>query len=274
MSAGASIAFAMECYERGIINKDDTGGIELTWGNAPSILSMLEKMAKREGFGAVLADGVKKAAEQIGQGSEEFAMHIGGQEIPYHDPRTMPGRGAMYISDPTPSRHTRPTALLILERGENFSPYPELQIPKVGMTDYPNKGDMYAIGTKYQEVFVACGFCTYLMNINTLPLVGFISAATGWDFTVSELLATGHRIQTLRQAFNIREGLRPQDFNLPIRLRQPAELGPLKGVHIDFDTLRKVYYQAMNWDPETGHPTEACLSKLGLKDLVGTLPEV
>lgn len=134
-----------------------------------------------------------------------------------------------------------------------------------------NKGEMYAMGTRYLEVSVACGFCAFLININTLPLVKFISAATGWDFIVSELLVTGERLQTVRQAFNIREGVRPYDFCLPRRLQEPASLGPLKGVRIDFKTLRKIYYQAMDWDSVTGRPLEGCLNKLGLKELVGSL---
>jgi len=274
MSAGTTIAFAMECYERGIITKHDTGGIELTWGNAPVILSMLEKMAKREGFGAVLADGVKKAAEQIGQGTEEFAMHIGGQEVPYHDGRMVPGRGTSYISDPTPGRHMRPTALIILERGDTLAPYPELKVSAVELTDYKSKGPIYAKGSKYHEAFVACGFCAFMLYMNTLPLVDFISAATGWDFTASELLVTGERIQTLRQAFNIREGLNLKDFDLPARLQEASSHGPLTGVRIDFDTLRKVYYQAMSWDAETGRPSDIRLSELGLKGLVEDLPAV
>lgn len=271
ISAGATIAFAMECYERGIITKSDTGSIELTWGNAPAIVSMLEKMAKREGFGAVLADGVKRAAEQVSRGAEESAIHVHGQELPYHDPRIMPARGTMYIADPTPSRHGRAIASLILERGGTLAPYSQLGVVPVELKDYSNKGLMYAMGTNYQEVFVACGFCVFLINVSTLPLVDFISAATGWDYTASELLVAGSRIQTLRQTFNIREGVGPQDVDLPPRLQKPASFGPLQGEHIDFKTLRRKYYQAMNWNPDTGCPSEECLSKLGLEELVGSL---
>lgn len=231
MSAGTTIAFAMECYERGIISKHDTEGIELTWGNAAAILSMLQKMAKREGFGAVLADGVKRAAERIGRGAEEIAVHVHGQEVPYHDPRMMPNMGTMCISDPTPARHTR-----------------------------------YTKDTKYHEVFVACGGCVFVKR--SLPLVDLISAATGWDFTAAELLVTGERIQTLRQAFNIREGLYPQDFYLPPKLQEPLTHGPLKGVPVDFAVLRKAYYEAMNWDPETGEPSKERLQELGLGEII------
>jgi len=91
ISAGAAIAFAIECYENGIVGKGDTGSIELTWGNHRSIVALTERMARREGFGALLADGVRAASQKIGKGSEQFAMHLGGQELPMHDPRNTPG---------------------------------------------------------------------------------------------------------------------------------------------------------------------------------------
>ncbi|MCL6478636.1 MAG: aldehyde ferredoxin oxidoreductase C-terminal domain-containing protein [Peptococcaceae bacterium] len=105
ISAGAAIAMAIECYENGIITKGDTGGIEMTWGNHKAIVAMTEKMAKREGFGDILADGVKVAAEKIGKGADQFAMHIQGQEIPAHDPKFGFDWALSYKMDPTPARH-------------------------------------------------------------------------------------------------------------------------------------------------------------------------
>lgn len=268
MSAGATIAFAIECYERGIISKQDTEGIELTWGNATAIVSVLTKMAKREGFGAVLADGVKRAAERIGRGAEEYAVHVHGQEVPYHDPRMFPNTGTMCISDPTPSRHTRWGASAVLEGGGSLAPYPELQVPAVDLTDYQAKGQIYALDTKYREAFVSCGMCSFAGNLGSLSLVDLISSATGWDFTISELLVSGERIQTLRQAFNVREGLRPQDFCLPPKLQKPASFGLLKGVSVDFEALRRMYYSAMNWDTETGEPSKERLQELGIGQVI------
>ena len=106
ISAGAVIAFAFEAYERGIITKDDTDGLELKWGDGDAMLALLEKIAHREGIGDILADGVKVAAEKIGKGSEEFAIHAGGQELPAHDPRYDPGFAVTYAAEPTPGRHT------------------------------------------------------------------------------------------------------------------------------------------------------------------------
>ncbi len=106
ISAGATIAFAVECYENGIITKEDTGGIELGWGKSQAIVAMTEKMARREGFGAVLADGVKRAAERIGRGAERYAIHSGGQELAMHDPRLMSIFATAYECDSAPGRHT------------------------------------------------------------------------------------------------------------------------------------------------------------------------
>jgi aldehyde:ferredoxin oxidoreductase len=133
---------------------------------------------------------------------------------------------------------------------------------------------MYAMGMNYQAVFSSCGFCLFFLNIPSLPLVDLISAATGWEISIAELLKTGKRMQTLRQAFNIREGIQPQDIKLPSRLQRPALLGPMKDVPIDFETLKQEYYQEMGWNPKTGCPSEKCLIELGLGQLVDSQPSL
>jgi len=105
ISTGAILAFAIDCYENGLINKEDTDDIELTWGNHRAMVAMAEKLAKREGFGDVLADGVKMAAEKIGKGADKYAFHAHGQELPMHDPTFAPSFGSSYQSAPTPGRH-------------------------------------------------------------------------------------------------------------------------------------------------------------------------
>jgi aldehyde:ferredoxin oxidoreductase len=274
ISTGNVIAFAMECFEKGFITKKETGGIELTWGNATAILAVLEQLVKREGFGALLTDGVKKAAELIGKGSDQFAVHIGGQEIPYHDFRFEPaGRGMTYISDPTPSRHERFTGGQLLQLGVPLGPEQELQ-PKseTDPANYQGLGQIYATGTKYYEFFVSCGMCAFAMGAcATFPLVDIISAVTGWDFTAGELLKTGERIQTIRQAFNFREGVRPHDFNIPARMKEPAAFqGPMKADDFEYDykAIRTAYHNAMRWNPETGEPSKKRLDELGLKTIL------
>lgn len=272
ISTGNVIAFAMECYERGIITKQDTDGIELTWGNGQAIVAMVEMVAKREGFGAILADGVKRAAERIGRGAEEWAIHVGGQELGYHDPRQIPARGTAYICDPTPGRHTTFLVARLLEAGPLPGPYPEFWKPRVEYRDYGHKSVIYNRCATYEQVLASAGMCKFLIFQPGLRLIEFISAVTGWDFSLAETQVTGERIQTMRQLFNIREGIDPKHFRLPQRVSQPATMGPYKDAPLDFDLLRRQYYEAMGWDVDTGYPKKAKLDELGLKEFAGDIP--
>lgn len=272
ISAGLVIAFAMECYQQGVIGKKELGDIELTWGNAGAIITLLEKMVKREGFGDVLADGVKRAAERIGQGAEEWAIHIGGQEPAIRDPRLFPGRGTAYLVDPTPGRHTTGSLLTVVERGGILGSDPVLKTPKLAIHgDYNNKGPMYALGLDYWHLLNSIGLCKFLVFTGALPLAEFISAVTGWEFTASEGLTAGRRIQTLRQAFNAREGILPEHIKLPRRIAEAATMGPFAGISVDFDVLRAVYFAAMGWDLQTGRPYRRALAELGLADVADEL---
>jgi len=273
ISAGAVLAFAVESYERGAITKNDTGGIELTWGNSKALVAMLEKIVRREGFGAVLADGVMRAAERIGKGSKEWAIHVHGQEVPAHDPRVRPGYGTTYITDPTPARHTRGgiTDSIDAGLGRPWAQYPQLDFPEVEpvLVDPQKKGSMYAVLECYDEYTWACGLCAFVgYVVGTYPTIEFMAAATGWDFTIEEGLIAGQRMKTLRQAFNIREGVSAKDFKLPERVMVPPTAGPIAGREVDFDAFRKNFYQALGWDPTTGKPTEQTLRKLGLPEFV------
>jgi len=268
ISVSTTIAFAIECYQRGILTKQDTDGIELTWNNPSAVIAILKKIVKREGIGDVLADGVKRAAERIGHGAEESAIHVGGQEMGFHDPRQLPARGTGYICDPTPGRHTTFFVGTILERAGSPGPYPELWGPQVELRDYEHKSVIYSAAIKYEQVVASAGVCKFALFQGTFPAIDLIAAVTGWDFTPEEAMVTGERIQTLRQLFNIREGINPIEIRLPQRVSQPTTSGPLKGITSDFDLLRKQYYEAAGWNPETGHPIESRLEELGLRDLV------
>lgn len=274
IAAGNVIAFAMECYENGLINQEDTDGIDLTWGDAEVIIVLLKKMALREGFGAVLADGSEKAAEQIGKGSEKYAMHVHGQGLPYHDPRSNPAQGTGYMADANPGRHMDSHATVPIEQGRSSAVAPELQMPKMEVFgDYTRKGPMYAIGAEFHQLFSSCGLCALLMTGNSTPLAELVSAVTGWDFTWEEGLKAGRRIQTLRQAFNAREGLLPGEFKLPKRLMSARPVGPAPDTEIDFEALKSGYFEAMGWDIKTGKPYRQTLIDLGLDKLAGDLWE-
>ena len=270
ISAGSVIAFAMECYENGIITKADTDGIELTWGNAEAIIAMTERIIQREGFGDVLADGVKVAARKIGKGAEKFAMHVGGQEPGLHNAAFLPGRGTGFVADPTPGRHTAAAPYTRCDTNSAAGPYKELQFSGFEKYQYTGKGPAAAAATNYWQVGASSGICLMPFMSGIFPILELINGVTGWDMSVSEALKTGARIQTLRQLFNAREGVSPSDYALPNRLAgiPPKSEGPLRGITIDIDTLAGEYRKAMEWDPKTGRPTEACLNKLGLLELV------
>ncbi len=271
ISAGSVLSFAMECFEHGIISEADTDGIALTWGNAEAMIAMLEKIILREGLGDILADGVKIAAEKIGSGSEEFAVHVGGQEPGLHNPLLLPGRGVGYVGDPTPGRHTAAPMARIDGGDGKAGPYPELAMQGFERYNFSGKGPMSATLSSYLQVGNCAGICLMpLLFFGNYPLIEFFNAVTGLDIDIAEALETGRRIQTLRQCFNMREGIRASDIKLPGRLsgEPPLKDGPLSDVTIDVDTMKQEYFQSMGWDPDSGNPKPETLEDLGLSSLI------
>jgi aldehyde:ferredoxin oxidoreductase len=187
ISAGACIAFTIECFEDGILTQKDTDGLEMTWGNTKSIVAMTEKLAKREGFGNILADGVKKAAEKIGKGSAEYAMQIGGEEIAAHDSRGGLNFAIGYGAEPTPGRHTM--------GGEG--PHPPgvlIEYPGFDRNSTKNRGPYHKRGASMRDVYNAAGVCMIVFGDGYGSVDLFVEAMrtiTGWDITLDELLKTG-----------------------------------------------------------------------------------
>jgi aldehyde:ferredoxin oxidoreductase len=258
ISTPCTIAFAMECYEKGLITIADTDGVDLRWGNAEALVEMCRKIALREGFGAVLADGAKKAAERIGKGAEIYAMHVQGQEIPMHDPRFLPGLQIAYQLDATPARHTQGSELI--------------GAPDMGLEPY----DKYAYGTSGKQHsqfsntmhFVnAAGLCMFgYISYPIQSLWDFANAICGWDLDRAEVELIGERIANVRHAFNLREGLNPLCFVVPPRLlgNPPLTQGNTRGVTVDAAKNNADYLRVMQWDPETAMPSPARLEELGL----------
>ncbi len=266
MGVGNSISFAMECYENGLIGSSDTGGLELTWGHAEALVALTELIARREGLGAALADGSKVASQQIGRGSQEYAMHVAGRAVPYHDPRMAPSSGTFYIGDAQPAQHLGPQSMALLEQGAPLGPDPLLQPGDSGELygDYDKKGDIYARGAACIQLLSSAGLCALYAHFYTPPLVELLRPVTGWDIDWSEGLKTGRRILTLRQAFNHREGVTPDEFRLPKRFEAPLSVGPAAGQAIPFAHLRDKYFETMGWDPRTGSPLSETLADLGI----------
>lgn len=275
ISAGMTIAFAIECYEKGIISDRDTGGIKLNWGNTEAIIAMLEKMACREGFGDVLADGTKRAAEKIGGSAEEYAMHVHGRELPMHDTRNWPARSVGYTVAPGPANHSFSDPAMMAELGIPLGFDPALQAPKVELHgDFESKGPMYKMGFEFYTLLSSAGLCSLSVVFNpAVPVAEFIAAVTGWDFTWAEGLNAGHRILTLQQAFNVREGLTPEEFKLPPRMVLSPTTGPNAGLKIDIDALKSHCVSALGWDLKTGMPYRRTLIDLGLDELTRDLWE-
>ena len=266
ISTGATLAFALECYENGIITKEDTGGLELTWGNHEAIVKAAELMSRGEGFvGSLLGDGVKKAVERLGQKARAFAMACGGEEMPMHDPRFQPGLAASYVADATPGRHTQYGSAMA---ETHFVP-DGLRFPEIRHKyTYTGKGEAHKILSAFGHVMNCAGLCMFAsMMAPATVLPEYLTLTMGSKFTMEDLLEIGERIANLRIAFNLREGIRNREsFKLPGRIigQPPLADGPTRGVTVDNETQIKEYYQAMGWNPETGVPRKALFERLGL----------
>jgi aldehyde:ferredoxin oxidoreductase len=278
ISAGATIAFAMECFEEGFITLNDTGGIPLEWGNKEAITNLIELMSQRMGIGDVLADGVKSASERIDKSTGQFAIHVGGQEVPMHDPRCNPGYGYTYEFDPTPGRHTQ-GGLAWPEIGlgdPNLESYQLGDLPSEKYNyDSEGKGHAQAVYNHWYHFMSATGLCLFgPLGYQRYPLLEIVRVLTGWDeFDLNEAVMIGERINTLRHLFNLREDLMPDDFKLPKRLRGiPCFTeGPLKDVTLDIASVKEAYYSTLDWDPINGKPSDEKMNKLGLSVIMSQI---
>ncbi|MGA8849274.1 MAG: aldehyde ferredoxin oxidoreductase family protein [Dehalococcoidia bacterium] len=265
ISAGSTMAFAIENFENGIITTNDTDGIELRWGNHKAIVAMTEKMAKREGFGAVLADGVKKAAEMIGKGAEAFAVHIHGQEVSMHDPKRFAHYTTAYL-DPTPARHTQGSYA--------FRPASGLEYPAYDRSSMAGRGAASKMGSDFSHAVNCLGLCMF--GVGFMPasaITDFLNLTTGWNFTIADVLKTGERVANIRQAFNSREGISTSDYKIPGRVsgNPPPQAGPTAGRSAEFETMCRNYLEARGWDTTTGKPSREKLLELGLDDVAKEL---
>jgi aldehyde:ferredoxin oxidoreductase len=265
ISAGATIAFAMECYEEGILSEAEVA-FPLPWGDGWAAVRLVEEMALRQGFGAVLADGSMRAATQIGSGTEAYAIHVMGQELAMHDPRLEPGLGLVYLADATPGRHTQTgcyTAPTDLDIGS----------PDFGsdIGDQAGRGRfMKPFGSLFHALQAAgiCLFGYFATTAGFLP--ESLGAVTGLSYTLDDLFLCGERIANVRQAFNVREGMNFLEFPVPWRAygRPPLDGGPNAGVTVKIDSLVYEYLAEMDWSHDTAAPSERRLRELGLDFII------
>jgi len=290
---GFSIAWAMECFEKGLLTRKDTNGLDLTWGNYRAIHTLIPKIANREGFGNILAEGPKGAAEKVKRGTEKYAHSIKGMTL-YGDMRARQGWGLAYCVSTRGPDHLRGAADTEF-MGLQYSPEevqkmlgePPEKLPiKRGTLDPLSLEDKASTIVWFEHLCAivdSAGMCKYMTGWYALELCKFrelaklLSAVTGMDFDELLLKRIGERIYNLERAMNAVDGITRKDEVLPPRQYEPLPSGPKKGVRIDPKQLEKAkndYYEWRGWNISTGLPTRRKLEELGLKDVADELEKI
>jgi len=272
ISTGATIAFAIECFEKGLISVKDTGGLELTWGNSKAIIELVKIIIKREGFGDVLADGSKIAAEKIGNGCSEYTMTSLGSEIAMHNPRIFPSLAFTYCYDPTPGRHSA-ASIDFIDIGHINKFQKGFKLPSGWKRDDKKKQKGQMMISSFHQVLNSVGLCMFATLFGSYPFNDLINALTGWNITVDDIIKIGLRIQTLRQSFTLREGIDIANNKLSGRVtgHPPDKRGPTKGITIEYEDFYKGYCKEMGWNPENGYPLKETLKDLDLEFVIKDL---
>ncbi len=266
ISMGGVIAFAMECFENGLLSAEDTNGIELRFGNDEAMLKIIELVAKREGIGDLLAEGTVRAAQRIGKGAQEFTVQVKGLEFGMHEPRVNPSLGLGYMVNPHGADHMLNVIDLFLQRSAaEVRPLGIIEIPPPDDIG-PLKVALFRLLHFKRLIFdclVLCCFVPYTFE----QIADVTAAVTGWDTGVMEQLRVAERVLTTARLFNIREGFTAADDKLPKRFFQPKTDGALADKSFDSTKLEKAksyYYTLMGWDAKTGIPTPERLEELGI----------
>lgn len=265
ISTGSAIAFAMECYEKRVLSKSDVGGLDLAWGNSDSILALTKLIGLKEGFGAVLAEGVKRAAAKIGKGAERYAMHVRGLEVPMHDPRRWWTMALAYATSNRGACHQQ-GAPMHLELG---NVQPEFGFSeKLKPLEIEGKAAAAKFHQDFHAAFTSMGHCT-LTICGVIPfaiVTEAFQAVTGRQLDQWDLLKCGERIWNLKRAFNIRMGSTEKDDTLPGRfLREPLTEGANAGKIPPLQDMLKEYYSIRGW--KEGKPTRTKLTELGMPEI-------
>jgi len=268
ISAGASIAWAMECYEAGLLDRGETDGLELAFGSSEAVLELVEKMARREGFGAVLGAGAARAAESLGKGRER-AMHVKGQDLPMHEPRVKHGLGLSYAVSPTGADHIH-----AIHDVSYVNPTPRMRqlgllegVPALELSPAKVRLSLYEIllNTLYNDL-VLCNAPRIPFRFDIRKVEQAVRGATGWDMTSWELMKAAERSLTMARVFNLREGLGPEDDVLPSRFFESLEGSP-GSRPLERERLPEavsLFYEMLGWDGRRGVPTRGKLEELGI----------
>lgn len=271
ISTGSTIAFSMECYQKGLLTDEQTGGMEIEFGNPGLVIDLIGKIARREGIGNLLAEGTKVLSGIVGQGSERFAMQVKGLELPAYDPRAAKITGLGYVTANRGGDHI--TAFV---QGPTFIDAPFLIVDDSRIEDpflaNPEEARVVVDLENALTMFDCMGACKF-MGILLLAedFVELINAATGWNYTVTDFRRCGERNFNLMRLFCVREGITRESDTLPKRLmEEPLPDGPAAGEVISQETLERLkdaYYALRGWDRTTGIPTPEKMQELGLDGL-------
>ncbi len=274
LSSSATLAWVAEAVEEGALTPEDLDGVDMRWGNGEAALALTIKMGEGEGCGAWLRHGSASAAQHVKKGSEQYVVAVRGQEPAYHDPRFSSLMGVTFVADPTPGRHTAGGASWNETFGVSF-PLPsaaDKSETTVSWNGTEGKGLAQAHFSNAHQVLNGLGLCLFTSITGGLPWLDLTNALTGWSMDEKQLLECGERIQHLRNAFNVREGLGPKDFVAPLRIFGQGDgklsSGPLRDIDVPIEALRGDYYRSMRWDQSSGKLSKERASELGIDQLL------
>lgn len=264
ISASNTIGLAFHLYEKGLITKEDTGGIELNWGDVGAIEELVRLTGAREGIGGLLALGSRRFAARFG--AEEEAVQVNGLEVAYHDPRGVSGMALSYATSPRGACHNQ-SDYFFVDWGHTHD---QLEIEFFSRHDQAEKAENVAKHQDWRTVFNAMVMCIFA-NVEPVEQVKLINAACGLDWTVADMKKGGERAWNLKRAINNRMGLTVENDKLPKALLEPFPDGGSAGFSPDLEGMLFAYYEVRGWDLETGKPTREKLLELGLDDAAKNL---
>jgi aldehyde:ferredoxin oxidoreductase len=272
ISAGAVISFAMECFEKGLISEEDTGGIILNWGNHQSLIEILKQIGERRRFGALLGQGVKRAAEQIGGNAAEYAMQVKGLEFPAHEPRALASHALGYATGSIGAAHMETAGADHLENWMELADpmtAPDLGFPApFKRFDVEGKGRLVARTQDFScmmDSITVCLFMVMATGVSPSYFVPILNSATGWQISLDEFMQAGERIHNLKRMFCVKRGISGKDDMLPARiLTQRLSTGGTRGNIFHLGAMLSDYYAVRGWN-EDGIPTREKLAELGLE---------
>ena len=273
ISTGAVIAFAMDCYDEGIIGRKEADGLELTWGNTETMIELVRRIASRKGIGRILGEGTRRASKEIGKGSDLLSMDVKGLEGPAHDGRSGKALAIMYGVNNRGMCHIHPLEGMLYDSLKNSFGLIPYGVPDPETLDRFAEEGKGTIAKTLQDfgmlpdILGICKFFAY-NGLGPQELAELTSSLTGWDIDGKELLNIGERVFNLQRMFNVREGISKKDDYLPERVCKIPEFGLYSSIAEseikNYQRMLEEYYEARGWNRETGIPTKGKLQQLGL----------